>query len=103
MESLLSRNKKNNKGQAGVVVGIIGAVIAVLVLFIVMGVTGFVNESFADSLPVGGSGANISNSLTNEIVAAVPLAGILLILSFVVGIIALLLSLVAFRATRGRA
>ena len=89
--------KHNKKAQSAVVVGIIGAVIAVLVLFIVMAVAGFVNESFADSLPLNSTAANIANNLTEEIQAAVPLAGILLILSFVVGIIALLLGLVAFR------
>ena len=109
MENLLSskRNlmsvKGNKKGQAAIVIGIIGAVVAVLVLFIVMGVTGFVNESFAAALPAGSAGANISDALTQEITGAVPLAGLLLILSFVVGIIALLLGLVAFRAARGRA
>ena len=86
------------KCQSSIVVGIIGAVIAVLVLFIVMSVSGFVNESFADSLPAGSAGANIANNLTEEIQNSVPLAGILLILSFVVGIIALLLGLVNFRA-----
>ncbi len=109
MESLISNKRKsmsvkgNNRGQAAIVIGIIGAVVAVLVLFIVMGVTGFVNESFAAALPVGSAGANISDALTEEITGAVPLAGLLLILSFVVGIIALLLGLVAFRAGSARA
>ncbi len=109
MESLISSKRKhmsvkgNNRGQAAIVIGIIGAVVAVLVLFIVMGVTGFVNESFADALPAGSAGADIANNLTEEITGAVPLAGLLLILSFVVGIIALLLGLVAFRAGGRRA
>ena len=100
MKTIQETMKKNKRGQSALVVGIIGAVIAILVLFIVMSVTGFVNQSFADSLPVNSTGANIANNLTEEIIAAVPLAGILLILSFVVGIIALLLGLVNFRPGR---